>query len=280
MHTHEFKDISYVKGDDGIVTLTFNTPARKNALSLYTFFEIYAAVDHFEQDDTAHAMILTGAADPNSNDPGKQAYSSGGYFNADAYDGVADEIIGQLDQTDIAQKRTTLKIYQCDKPILAAINGLAIGGAFTLTLAAADQIYMSEHAWIQLPFAKLGLSAELASSFLLPRLLGFQRAKEILFFAERIDAEQAQQLQLANKVLPHDELMAYTRAKALALVPPQGAGQAIREMKKLLHQPHVAAISDALDRENAALQKLFSSSDFSEGITARIERRQPVFKGA
>jgi enoyl-CoA hydratase/carnithine racemase len=280
LNTHEFKDINYAKGDDGIVTLTFNTPGRKNALSLYTFFEIYAAVDHFEQDDSAHAMILTGAKDSSSNDPTKEAYSSGGYFNPDAYDGVPDEIMQQLDQTDIAQKRTTLKIYQCDKPVLAAINGLAIGGAYTLTLAAADQIYMSEHAWIELPFAKLGISAELASSFLLPRLLGFQKAKEIIFFAERIGAEQAQQLQLANKVLPHDELMAYTRERALALVPPLGAGLAIREMKKLLHQPHIAAMSDALDRENAALQMLFGSSDFAEGITARIERRQPVFKGA
>lgn len=280
MNTHEFKDISYAKDEDGIVTLTFNTPGRKNALSLYTFFEIYTAVDHFERDDSAYAMILTGAKDPSSNDPAKEAYSSGGYFNPDAFDGVPDAIIQQIDQTDIAQKRTTLKIYQCDKPVLAAVNGLAIGGAFTLTLAAADQIYMSEHAWIQLPFAKLGISAELASSFLLPRLLGLQKAKEIIFFAGKISAEQAQQLQLANKVLPHDELMAYTREKALALVPPQGAGLAIREMKKLLNEPHVAAISDALDRENAALLKLFGSSDFAEGMTARIERRPPVFKGA
>lgn len=279
MNTRDFRDISYVKDEDGIVTLRFNTPARKNALSLYTFFEIHAAVEHFEQDDSAYAMILTGAKDPNVSDPRKEAYSSGGYFNPDAYDGVPDEIVRQLDQADIAQKRTTLKIYQCDKPVLAAINGLAIGGAFTLTLVAADQIYMSEHAWIQLPFATLGISAELASSLLLPSLLGPQKAKEILFFADRIDAQQAQQLQLANKVLPHDGLMAYTRERALALVPPHGAGLAIREMKKLLHQPHVAAISNALDRENAALQKLFGSSDFGEGVAARIERRQPVFKG-
>ena len=280
MNTDEFRDIRYAKDEKGIATLTFNTPKRKNALSLYSFYEIYEAIDAFERDDSAHALILTGAKDPDSADPSREAYSSGGYFNADAYEGVPDEIMQQLDQSDIGQKRTTLKIFQCDKPIIAAVNGLAIGGAFTLTLAGADQVFMSEYAWIQLPFAKLGVSPELGSSFLLPRLLGLQRAKEVLFYSERIDAEQALQLQLANKVLPHAELMEYAREKALQLIPPNGAGLAIREMKKLLHEPQVDAISEALDRENKALQKLFASADFAEGLTARIERRPPVFKGA
>lgn len=280
MTPDQFKDISYQKDDSGIVTLTFNTPARKNALSLYSFFEIYNAVEHFERDDSAYVMILTGAKDPESGDPAKEAFSSGGYFNPDAFEGLPDEIMQQLDTSDIAQKRTTLKIFQCEKPIIAAVNGLVIGGAFTLILAAADQIFMSEHAWIQLPFAKLGVSTELASSFLLPRLLGMQKAKEILFYAERISAVEAVHLQLANKVVAHEELMAYARKKALQLVPPRGAGMAIREMKKLLNAPHVEAMGLALDRENRALQMLFESSDFVEGLTARVERRPPVFKGA
>lgn len=279
MSPDQFRDINYQKDSEGIVTVTFNTPKRKNALSLLSFYEIYCAVELLEQDDSAHAMIFTGAKDPNSDDPSKEAYSSGGYFSPDALDGVPAEIIQQLDTSDIAQKRTTLKLFQCDKPIIAAVNGLAIGGAFTLTLAVCDQVYMSEHAWIQLPFAKLGISPELASSFLLPRLMGFQRAKEMMFFSERIDAQQAVNLQLANKVLPHAELMDYAREKTLQLIPPKGAGLAVRKMKKLMHQPQVAAISDALDKENEALQILFSSGDFAEGMQARIERRAPVFTG-
>ena len=279
MTLDQFRDISYEKDDSGIVTLTFSIPQRKNALSMLSFFEIYNAVDIFEKDDTAYAMILTGAKDPDSNDPQKEAYSSGGYFGPDAYEEVPEEVMLLLDPTDIAQKRTTLKMFQCDKPIVAAVNGLAIGGAFTMTLAAADQIFMSEHAWIQLPFAKLGVSAELGSSYLLPLLLGFQKTKEILFYSEKISAHQALELHLANKVLPHTELLAYARQKALQLVPPQGASLAIREMKKLLHKPHVEAISDALDRENKTLQKLFQSDDFAEAMTARSERRPSVFKG-
>lgn len=280
VNSDQFKDISYDKDADGIVTLTLNTPKRKNALSLYTFFEISAAVDLYLGDASAHVMIMTGAKDPNSTDPAKEAFSSGGYFNPAAYEGIPDEIIAQLDPSDIAQKKATLKLYQCEKPIIAAVNGLAIGGAFTLILACADQIYMSEHAWIQLPFAKLGISPELGSSFLLPSLLGLQRTKEVLFFAEHIDAQQAVDLKLANKVLPHGELLDYAREKALELAPPRGAGLAIREMKKLLHEPNVEALSHALDLENVALQKLFNSKDFSEGLAARVERRPAVFTGS
>lgn len=280
MQPSEYKDIRYSKDQHGVVTLCFNTPKRKNALSLYTFYEIYQAIDYFEQDDSAYAMILTGSSESSADDPSREAYSSGGYFNPDAFEGVPEAIVEQIDQSDIAQKRTTLKMFQCEKPIIAALNGFAIGGAYTLTLAGADQVVMSEHAWIQLPFAKLGISAELASSILLPRLLGLQKAKEIMFYAERIDAQQALRLQLANEVVPHAELMDAAHARAMQLIPPQGAGLAIREMKKLLHEPLLEDVSDALDRENRALQKLFSSSDFVEGISARVERRPAVFKGA
>jgi enoyl-CoA hydratase/carnithine racemase len=279
MQPEEFKDISYVKDDQGIVTLTFNTPRRKNALSAYTFLEIWWAADIFEADDSAHAMILTGAVDPKSDDPSREAYSSGGYFSPDALDGIAEDIVSQIDFSDVAQKKTTLKLFQCDKPILAAVNGLSIGGAATLTLAVADQVYLSEHAWIQLPFAKLGIAAELASTWILPRLLGFQKAKELLFYPERIGAEQAVELGLANALVPHSELLDYTREKALQLIPPRGASLSIREMKRCLNEPHVEALGKALDQENRALSNLFNSADFAEGLAARVERRDPIFKG-
>lgn len=279
MELQDFRDILYSKDETGVVTLTLNTPARKNALSAVTFLEIFYAVDHFQADDSAHAMILTGAKDPTSDDPTKEAFSSGGYFNPDAFEGVSPEVLADIDMADIAQKRATLKLYACDKPIIAAINGLAIGGAVTLCLAAADQIYLSEHAWLQLPFAKLGIAAELGSTFFLPRLLGFQKAKELLFFPERISASEAVELGIANKVLTHDDLLPYTREKVLQLIPPQGPALSIREMKRCMHQPRIDALSEALDQENAALAKAMATEDFVEGMMARVERRPPVFKG-
>lgn len=279
MEPKDFRDIIYSKDEAGIVTLTLNTPARKNALSAVTFLEMFYAVDHFESDDSAYAMILTGAKDPGADDPTKEAFSSGGYFNPDAFEGLSPEIMADIDMSDIAQKRTTLKFYACDKPIIAAINGLAIGGAVTLCLAAADQIYLSEHAWLQLPFAKLGIAAELASTFFLPRLLGFQKAKELLFFPERISANEAVELGIANTVVSHSELLPYTREKLLQLIPPRGPSLSIREMKRCMHEPQMDALAKALDLENAALSKLMGTEDFVEGMMARVERRAAVFKG-
>lgn len=280
MKVEDFKEILYQKEDNGIVTVTLNMPKRKNALSLYTYYELFQAVEAMEEDASAAVMIITGAKDPDSDDPAKEAFSSGGYFNPAALDGLSDEVKAQLDPTDIAQKKFTLKMWQFDKPVMAAVNGLAIGGAFTMCLSCCDLIYCSEHAWASLPFISLGIIPELASSYLLPRLIGFQRAKEIMFFSERITARELFDLGLVNKVLPHDQLLPYARERALKLIPPQAAGYAVRMAKRALHRPLFEAVTTALDMENKGLNEAFTTSDFAEALTARVEKRAPVFKGS
>jgi enoyl-CoA hydratase/carnithine racemase len=278
VQTSEFTDISYQLDSDGIVTVSMNTPKRKNALSGLTALELRWAARHFQEDDNALAMILTGAPDPES-EQARQAFSSGGYFVPGVYDDVPEEIMAQIDQTDIAMKATVLAFFRCDKPVLAAINGLAIGGGITLPLAVADQIYLSEHAWARLPFASLGISAELGSTFMLPRLLGMQKAKELFFYPDKLEAQQLLDLGLANAVLPHDELLPYTRDKAMQLIPPRGAGASIRAMKRIVHAQKVEELTRALDLENEVLNELMKSEDFVEGLMARVEKREPIFKG-
>ncbi len=278
MQTNEFSDISYDLDSDGIVTVTINTPKRKNAISGLTALELKWAAIHLKQDDKALAMIITGAPDPD-NGPEKQAFSSGGYFVPGVYDDVPQEIMEQIDPTDIAMKATVLEFFGCDKPVLAAVNGLAIGGGITLPLAVADQVYLSEHAWARLPFASLGIAAELGSTHMLPRLLGFQKAKELFFYPEKLDARTLLELGLANAVLPHDELLAHTREQTLKLIPPRGAGAAIRAMKRCVHAQKVDELARALDLENEALNHLMKTEDFIEGLMARVEKRDPVFKG-
>ena len=146
-------------------------------------------------------------------------------------------------------------------------------------IAVADQIYLSEHAWARLPFASLGISAELASTFMLPRLLGMQKAKELLFYSDRIEARELLKLGIANAVVPHDELLSFTREKALQLIPPRGAGASIRAMKRIVHKQRLEEVTVALDLENEVLNELMKSEDFAEGLMARIEKRAPVFKG-
>ena len=280
MNVDEFTNIIYEKdAETGIVTVTLNRPEIRNALTLVVLLELYWAVDNIENDDTVKAMIITGAKTADSDDPDDEAFSSGGYFNLADFESLDEKTKSEIDLTDIAQKKLCLKFWQLDKPVIAAINGLAIGGGFTIPLACTDLIYVSEHAWVKLPFINIGLIPELASSYLLPRLVGFQRAKEIIFFGEKLPASKLYNMGLVNKVLPHDDLIPYAKKMALKLIPPQGAGLATRLAKQAFHKPLIEAITKALDIENEGLNKTIASADFWEALAARQEKREPVFKG-
>jgi enoyl-CoA hydratase/carnithine racemase len=280
MEAKEFRNILYEKDDGtGIVTVTINRPEIKNALTITVLLELNWAADAVQNDESAKAMILTGAKPADSDDPANEAFSSGGYFDLSEYEALDEATKKEIDLTDIAQKKLCLKLWQLYKPLIAAINGLAIGGGITIPLACADLIYVSEHAWARFPFINLGIVPELASSFLLPRMLGFQRAKEICFFGEDLSAQKLYELGLVNKVLPHDELLPYTTQMAAKLIPPQGAGLAVSLTKQAMHKPLIEAVTKALDNENEALNKTFSTTDFFEAIAARKEKREPVFKG-
>jgi 2-(1,2-epoxy-1,2-dihydrophenyl)acetyl-CoA isomerase len=280
MKADEFNNIIYDMDDEtGIVTVTINRPDIKNALTILVLLELYWAADAVETDASVKAMILTGGKSADMDDPTGEAFSSGGYFNLAELEALDEKTKSDIDLTDIAQKRLCLKMWQLEKPVIAAINGLAIGGGFTIPLACADLIYVSEHAWVKLPFVNLGLIPELASSYLLPRLVGFQRAKEIIYFGEQIPAPKLYDMGLANQVLPHDELLPYAKQMALKLIPPQGAGLATRLAKKALHEPLIDAVTKALDSENEGLNKTIASADFWEALAARKEKREPVFKG-
>ncbi|MDO9263262.1 MAG: enoyl-CoA hydratase-related protein [Desulfosalsimonadaceae bacterium] len=280
MDVTAFEEIVYDKDEaTGIVTVTLSNPGIKNAMTFGMLLELYWAVEMMENDNTALAMILTGAKPDGTDDPAKEAFSSGGYFNMSYMEKMDEEKKKQIDITDIAQKKLCLKMWQFDKPVIAAINGLAIGGGFTMPLACADLIYMSEHAWARLPFVKLGVTPELASSYLLPRLLGLHRAKEILFFGETLSAQRLFDLGVINKVLPHDDLLPHARKIALQLIPPDGAGLSVKLTKRALNQPLIAAVTETLDRENEYLNNVFSTADFFEALAARKEKRSPVFTG-
>lgn len=280
MKAEDFNDILCEKdAATGIVTITLNTPKRKNALSFISFLELFTAFEEMEKDDTARAVILTGAKDPDSRDPAGEAFSSGGYFNLKLLQEIPDEIKGEIDLTDIAQKKLCLKMFSFDKPVVAAINGLAIGAGFTMPLAGADLIYMSEHAWIELPFVGLGIVPEFALSYFLPRLMGFQRAKEIVYFRKRVTARQALEWGWVNDVLPHERLLPHARETVQKLIPPEGPGLAVKLAKRAFHKPYIDAVAKALDVENEGLNQGVLTHDFGEALKARKEKRAPVFRG-
>jgi enoyl-CoA hydratase/carnithine racemase len=282
-----FQDILYEKdAQTGIVLVTINQPKRKNAMSFLTFMELCMAANEVSADPSAHAMLITGAKDPDSDDQAHEAFSSGGYFSPEESslgkgsnkDSKKDDRC-KIDFTDIAQKKLTITMCEMEKPVVVALNGLAIGAGFTMPLACADLIYASEYAWAQMPFIKIGIIPEFASSLLLPRFVGFQKAKELIFFGKKMTADQLKEMGLVSEVLPHDELLSYAKEETLNLIPPKGAGLAIRMTKRIMNQPLIDAITNALDNENVALNKAVKTKDFFEAVIARSEKRLPAFKG-
>ena len=281
MNNYTFKNIIYEKDSEtGVIEITLNRPEIKNALTMVLLLELYDAVDMVDKDDTVKGVIITGARHPEEDDPLKEAFSSGGYFDFSELEALDEKTKSRIDFQDIALKKLCLRMWQLDKPLIVAMNGLAIGGGFTIPLACADLIYASEHAWAKLPFVRIGISPELASSYLLPRVVGFQKAKEIMFFGEKMSAQKLCDMGIVNRVLPHQELLPYARERMLALVPPGGAWLSVRQTKAILHKPLIAEVTRALDLENEVLNRLFGCSDFQEALTARLEKREPSFKGA
>ncbi|MBA7517609.1 Crotonyl-CoA hydratase [subsurface metagenome] len=272
MKIEDFEDILYEKEENGICTITINRPERRNAVSYVSFLEIYTVLEDMEKDNSAKVLIITG-------NPEGNAFSSGGYFEPKFFEKVQKEIRAEIDLMDIAQKKLCMALWKFSKPVIAAINGLAIGGAITMPLSGADLIYMAEDAWLGFYFSKRAIIPEFGSTFMLPFLIGFQKANEICYFGDKITAKKAYELGLINKVLPNEELIPYAREQALRLIPPKGPYLSIKLMKKTMHAYFIDILDKTLDLENKGLKKVFRTKDFNESMNSLKEKRDPVFIG-
>ena len=270
MNIEDIQDVLYEKEENGICTVTLNTPKRKNAMSFVTFLELVTILDDMEADKNARVLIITGKGD---------AFSSGGYFNMNLLTSVPQEIIKDIDLQDTAQKRMCMKLWNFSKPVIAAINGLAVGAGFTMALVGADLIYASENAWIGFYFVKRAVIAEFAAHFLLPFYVGFQKAKEMVYFGEKITAQEAYELGLVNKVLPPEELLPYVREQALRLIPPKGPSLSIKLMKKTMHAYFTDILEKTLDLENEGLRACLKTADFRASLKSLATKTEPKFKG-
>lgn len=270
MRIEDFEDIIYEKEENGICTVTISKPEIRNAVTYITFLEIYRVLEDMEKDKNAKVLIITG-------DPKGNAFTSGGHFKPEMFEKM--KKYPEIEIMDIAQKKLCMKFWDFNKPVIAAINGMAIGGGITMPLSCADLIYMSEDAWLGFYFVKRGIIPEFANSFILPFYLGFQKTKEIVYFGDKITAKQAYELGLVNKVLPPDELIPFAREQALKLIPPKGPYLSIKLMKKTMHNYFKEILSKTLDLENKALRKTFISKDFKESMQALKEKRDPIFIG-
>lgn len=246
---------------EGVAILTLDRPEKRNAFNDALYDALRDALLEAREDDGVSAVLLTGAG---------AGFSAG-------------QDLGELGRTGEGSGGTSGftpfldAVSAFDKPLLAAVHGVAVGIGTTLLLHC-DVVELGESARLRLPFVGLGLVPEAGSSALLPLLVGPQRAAELLYTAEWIPAERAVELGLAARVHPDDALLeaAFERARAVAAQPLS----ALRETKRLLLAGRAEALAAARSREDAAMARQIGSPANREAVRAFRERRPPDFARA
>jgi len=257
------QSVLLVENRDGIAHVTINRPEKLNALNDEVIAALGAAVERIDRDDAMRGVILTGA--------GPKAFVAGadiGELNQQGpFDGkrramAGQEIFGRLERLG--------------KPVIAAVNGFALGGGCELAMSCHIRI-ASENAKFGQPEVKLGIGPGYGGSVRLPRLVGRGRALELLLTAQMIDAAEAWRIGLVNRVVPQDQLMPEATKMMTTII--ENGPLAVR-----LCIESVLAGSDMSEEDHLLLEAnhfglLASSGDMREGMTAFLEKRKPLFKG-
>lgn len=260
----QFKQI-IVETRENIVKVVLNRPEVYNALTGLMISELAIALEDFIKNDEMRVLIITGSG---------KAFCSGGDFK------WLDEMKSNslIKNREIGQnvRRVVMMIRSVEKPIIAAVNGDAIGGGVNLALAC-DLVVASENARFAQTFIKVGLIPDWGGLYFLPHLVGMAKAKELIFTGKMISAVEAERIGLINKVVPQGELdtTVLELAKELAESPPRAIGIS----KSLLHKSTESDIETILELEADAQPLLFTTKDCNEGIKAFFEKRKPQFVG-
>lgn len=263
--SESFETLHVEETSPGIVVVSLNRPDRYNAMTNTMFLEMEKLAWALGDEDDLRVVVLTGAG---------KAFCAG-YDLADAEDLPNLGALGMLDQQERAARALTA-IRAIRVPVIAAVNGAAAGGGFSLALAA-DIRVASAAAKFNAAFVKIGLSAgDLGVSWLLTRLIGPARASEICFTGRMIDATEAEHMGLVNSV--HDDAVAGAMEIAEQIVTnsPGGVQLSKRAMQANMETGSYAA---AIELENRGQALLTRSSDMPEALAAFKEKRAPVFKG-
>jgi len=254
-----------VERKDGVVTVTMNRPERKNAANGAMLRELRTTFEEIEDNPEDRCMVLTGAGG---------AFCSGADLSdpsGPATDPTRSGLSRMRRLGDVA-----LALHHISKPTIAKVDGFAVGAGLSLALGC-DLIVCSDRAKLSMIFSRRGLVLDNGASWLLPRLVGMAKAKEIALFGGMWSGEEAAAMGLVNRVMSLDELDGFVDdwASTLAAGPPL----ALSMTKTLLHASSMASMEQAVEDEARCQALNFSTKDTAEAMAAFVEKREPVFIG-
>jgi enoyl-CoA hydratase len=250
--------------EEGIATLTFNRPKALNALNGELLAEMALVLDAVAADENIRVLVLTGAGD-------KSFVAGADISELAKCNPLSGKIFGSKGQAAI-NKLQCLSI-----PVIAAVNGFALGGGSEIALAC-DFIYASESAKFGLPEITLGIIPGFGGTQRLPRLIGPSMAKEMIFTGKMISAAEAQSLGMVNRVVPAESLMTEVMTTARAIA--QKGKVSLRAAKHVINAGLNVDLSTGCRMEVDAFALCMASEDGKEGTTAFLEKRKAVFQGS
>lgn len=248
-----------IEKDQNIATITINRPERLNALNKATIQELSEALVALEQDQDTRVLIIMGAGD--------KSFVAGADIKEFAdFNTSQAEVLAKNGHTSLMDK-----IENLSKPVIAAVNGFALGGGLELAMACHIR-YASENAKLGLPEVTLGLIPGYGGTQRLPQLVGKGWANELIFSAQMISAEKAKAIGLVNEVVPHPELLEQVKqlAHRIAKNSPQAIAKAITAV-------NASGTPQGYEVEIKAFGQLFEMEDKQEGVAAFLEKRKPQF---
>ena len=253
----------------GIVRLTLDRPARKNALTFEVYEELAEAFEKLDRDDDVRAIVITGRG---------SGFCSGG-----DQDDIIKHLLGRDTPALLAFTRATGRLIEamrrCRRPIIAAVNGVAVGAGAVIACASDFRIAAAD-ARFGFIFPRVGLcGADMGITYLLPRIVGLGHASELLFFGDLIDAQRALAIGLVNRVEP-DGVACLAVAHDWALRLSKGPAFAHAMTKQMLETEHTMALAEAIEAEAQAQALCMQHPDFAEAHVAFKDKRAPKFRGA